>query len=154
MSRFPEVPRLRGPAMLCCLAVAAFGTWALWPLRAIDIKTPAIDAQPAAPQDPGVPPLDLAAFHAPLWVAQPGPPPPPAPAPPPAPMRLQLIAIVRESGAFKAALYDPDQDRLVIAGRGESIAGREIRDVRAGDVMLLDAGQSRTLSLKPEGGAP
>jgi hypothetical protein len=103
------------------------------------------------PAERSLPPLNLAAFRAPLWVVPPPPPVAAAPPPPPPPLKLQLVAIVREGEVCKAALYDPDQDKLFIVGKGERIAGRIIEEVRAGDLTIRDHGVNRTLALKTEG---
>jgi hypothetical protein len=143
----------------CTLGVLACAAWALRPLpRDRFDAAPIAASEPAAePARLALTPLDLAAFRAPLWVAPPPPPPapaPPAPAPPPPPLKLQLLAVVSEGGVYKAALYDPDADRITIAGPGDTIAGRTIKEVRAGDVTLTDGGKPRTLSLRPEGSTP
>jgi hypothetical protein len=131
--------------------VTGCALWAFWPLPRERVEAPSTDPV-AAPQqhDDAPPPVDLAAFNAPLWVA---PPPPPAPAPvvaapPKPPLKLQLIAIVREGEARKAAIYDPDQDRLFIVGKGDSVAGRVIEEVRASDLTLTDNGGKATLALR------
>jgi hypothetical protein len=124
-------------------------------LTAAHVEVPSIEAPAIEPsRRASLPALDLAAFRAPLWVAQPPPPPPPAPAPAPPPLRLQLVAIVQEHAVYKAALYDPDQDRLLIVGTGESVAGRMVEQVAAGTVTIRDHGLARMLSLKSEGGGP
>jgi hypothetical protein len=81
--------------------------------------------------------------------AAPAPPPPP-PAPPP-PLKLQLLAIVREGGEYKAAVYDPDAGRMVIVGAGESVAGRGVASVAADAIELRDGAGVRRLALA-EGG--
>lgn len=156
----PDPPRLgRGLVLGCALAVVGCGAWALMPLRLPAVPPPA--AASGEPIEPPVrlalAPLDLAAFRAPLWVSPPPPPPTPAPAaPPPAPppLKLQLLAVVNEGGIFKAALYDPDTDRITIAGPGDTIAGTTLLRVRAGDVTLSGRGIERTLSLRAEGPLP
>jgi hypothetical protein len=152
-----RVPKLAPIATACGVAVVCCAAWALWPLPTPAIDEPSMEVKPGdAKPAKVVPPIDLAAFHAPLWVAPPPPPAPPAPTPPAPPLRLQLIAILREgegTPSYKAAIYDPDQDKLLIVGKGETIAGHLIEDVRAGDLTLKDNGNSRTLSLKDEGAA-
>jgi hypothetical protein len=150
-----RVPSARPIAAATGLAFAACAVWALWPLPAPHVEIPSFEAPPIEqPQRKSLPPLDLAAFRAPLWVAQPPPPALPAPTPPPPPLRLQLVAIVQEHGAYKAALYDPDQDKLFIVGAGESVSGRTIEQVGSGAVTIRDGGLLRTVSLKSEGNGP
>lgn len=147
----PRIPQARGVILAGALAAALCAVWALWPLPAVHVDTPRIEAGPPAPEPTRtVEPLDTAAFRTPLWVAQPPPPPPPAPAPPPPPLRLQLVAIVREGDVYKAALYDPDQDRLLVVGAGERIGSRLVEEVSAGEVTLKDGALTRTLALREE----
>lgn len=69
-------------------------------------------------------PLDQSAFIVRLWN-----PPPEArdarmaeqSAPPPKPPRLQLIGITDDGRQLRAALYDPDADRLFIVGTGDHV---------------------------------
>jgi hypothetical protein len=147
----PSVPSLRRPVVVASAVVAACAVWAFWPMPREQVEAPSIEPVATPQQHDGAPaPLDLAAFNAPLWVAPP-PLPPPAPvvaAPPKPPLKLQLIAIVREGEARKAAIYDPDQDRLFIVGKGDSIAGRVIEEVRASDLTLTDNGAKATLALR------
>ena len=42
-------------------------------------------------------------------------------APPPKPLRLQLIGITDDGRQLRAALYDPDTDRLFIVGTGDHV---------------------------------
>ena len=73
---------------------------------------------------------------------------------PPLPLRLQLIAIVRDGEAFKAAVYDPDADRILVVAVGDSIAGRTVEQVRSADVTVRDGTRSRLLSLRTDGVSP
>ena len=143
-ARQPEVPRVRprlwGP---CLLAVAVCAVWSLWPL-----KRPAIDTtvpQPERTATPAPDRLDLAAFDAPIWLA---PPPEPTPPAPPAPLRLQLLAVFRDGDELRAALYDPDSDRLRIVASGDTVGGRVIERVLADAVSLRDGSGLATLTLE------
>lgn len=146
-------PRARRTAFAVTVLFAC-AAFAFWPLRPIGINTPVIErTQSPAKQ---VVALDTAAFRAPIWVAEPPPPPPPAPIatpPPPPPLRLQLLAIIRESDAYKAAIYDPDTDRILVVAAGEKLGTRTVERVDKATLMLRDQAGMRVLALK-EGGAP
>jgi len=149
-------------------AVLAFGgvaltlslTWAPWPLPDV----PPIDAELAAPwsREEGVEtvaPLDRAAFAARIWN-------PPvsqqtaasvatteSPAPPP---RLQLIGIVHDTGPdgvplLRAALYDPDTDKLHLVASGERVGAVTVAAIDRGGVSLETAGRTSRLALRDEG---
>jgi hypothetical protein len=94
--------------------------------------------------------LDQAAFRVPIWVAEAAPPtPPPAIAtPPPPPLKLQLLAIVKEGETYKAAVYDPDSDRLLVLGAGDRVGVRTVNAVSRSSVTLRDETGTRTLALK------
>jgi hypothetical protein len=133
------------------LAAAAF---AVWPVRQAKVQTPAIErAELRTKQIVGV---DLAAFRVPIWVAEPLPPPPsppaPAPAPPP-PLKLQLLAIISEAEGYKAAVYDPDRDRILVVSAGEKLGIRTVEHVDKATMTIRDDTGKRVLALK-ESGAP
>jgi hypothetical protein len=133
-------------------ATVTCGTWALWPLRTEPFSVPSIIGNRGESSPSAAVALDMTPFHAPLWVAPPAPPPPPPAAALPAPLKLQLIAILRDGDAgYRAALYDPDTDKLTIVGTGDSIAGRTIERIGAADLSLKVGGLTRTLSLRTEG---
>lgn len=143
--------------IVCCTAVLACAAWAAWPLSEQRIEVAPISGPMPRAVAMDTIALDLAPFHAPLWVAPPAPPPSPVAAAPPPPLRLHLIAILRGSGPerpYRAALYDPESDKLIFVGPGDSIDGRTIERVGASELSLLDHGVTRTLSLNTEGGAP
>ncbi len=146
----------RGFALRIAGAVGVLGSaaWSFWPLPNTRVALP--DAPPAAqaPVRAAAPRLNLAAFRTPLWVAPPPPPQAAAPPPPPPPLRLRLVAILSEQAGYRAAVYDPDADRLLIIGAGDSIAGRAVLSVRASDLTLGDASGQRQLTLQTEGAAP
>lgn len=159
----PCVRRVAGPA-LAVLSLAACAAWALRPLGPARADTPEIVAMP-----PGDLPgsarlaLDVTAFSTPLWIA---PPPPPAspstaaalppPAPPPPPLRWQLLAIVRHEGAYRAFIYDPDADKLLVLGEGDQSGARRVTSVLPASVDVRDGAVHRTLALREPnpGGRP
>lgn len=142
------------------LALILAGMWAAWPLRAPAVPNPpSLGPDHQAPESPVVRPLSAEAFNAQIWtlaaIPEP-PPPPPAPVPPPLPpaLRLQLLGIVRESDAsplvFKAALYDPDTDTIVMVSSGDTVGGRTIKDVLADRVLLALGSTVQTLTLRED----
>ena len=109
-------------------------------------------------------PLDRTAFAAAIWNPPAAPERPPGtiekatPVPPP---RLQLIGIVHdtdEDGAvlLRAALYDPDTDKLHLVASGELIGAVTVASIESGVVSLESAGRTSRLALReppqPDGG--
>lgn len=147
-----RVPALRATAVLCIVAAA---WWAFTPLGFPSVDLPERRAVPTPRAEPTRIALDVSAFRAPLWVAPPPPParekPPPKPALP-APLNLQLLAIVREGTAYKAVLYDPDGDKVVVAAEGQSLAGgRTFKLVDERHVEIAESnGVVRALALRQD----
>lgn len=94
--------------------------------------------------------LDLDAFRAPVWVAAPAPPPPPSRVADPRPLKLQLLAITRERDAYRAFLYDPDADRLLVVGDGQAVGPRSVERVTPDAVVFRDGASERTLALRED----
>ncbi|MFI4883196.1 MAG: hypothetical protein ACIAQU_11490 [Phycisphaerales bacterium JB064] len=107
--------------------------------------------------------LDASVFDVVLWpepkqaetaqvasarVSTPSPPPPP----PPASINLTLVAIVEAEEGWQVALYDPSEQRIVLAGVGDMVSAVRVREVTASTVLLELAGRTRQLAL--QGGAP
>lgn len=148
-------------ALVVALAAAAIGA-AVWALAPVSVPTVEPQASPARSEAPAraLADLDIAAFRAPLWVAAPAPPSLPAPAAPLPPLKLQLLAVVREGETYKAMLYDPDADTILVGAPGEKLGagGRTVERVTAEGVQIRDATGVRTLALRSDlaagGGAP
>ncbi|MBY0395859.1 MAG: hypothetical protein K2X91_05220 [Thermoleophilia bacterium] len=145
----------------CLACVAACAAWALWPLdRSGSTATADIAAQAEPAAEAPAPPLDLAAFRTPLWVAPVPPPTPPAPPPPPPPLRLQLIGIVdappgeQGSGTLAAVIFDPDTGRLHTVGAGASVGRAVVERVAAGAVSVREGALVRELRLRPQEARP
>jgi hypothetical protein len=86
-----------------------------------------------------------------LWNVPPKPPADPvAISEPPKPLKLQLIGIVSEGGMKKAALYDPDMDKLLIVSNGERVREFSITSITDVAVELTDGQSSRRLMLRLE----
>jgi hypothetical protein len=149
--------RQRSAIAVAATALAIALAWALRPLPAL----PAIDAglDAPAPSDGGdgtAQPLDRAAFAAAIW-NPPAAPELPAvtvertvPAPPP---RLQLIGIVQDTGdngavLLRAALYDPDTDKLHLVASGERVGAVTVASIERGVVSLESAGRTSRLALR------
>jgi hypothetical protein len=129
---------------------AGLAWWAVAPVRGPGVAHHDVPPLPeAAPIQVAV--LDTAAFRAPLWVSPPAPPPAPAPPPPPPPLRLQLLAVVLEGGAYRAVLYDPDTDRVLVASEGQTVSGRTLERVSARGVRVRDQAGVRVLALRQDG---
>lgn len=153
--------RQRGALVAVGAALALGLAWALRPLH----RAPAVEVELGAP-DGSVPgpgdlaPLDRAAFAAHIW----NPPPRPEaaevssdtreqPAPPP---KLQLIGVAHDTGAdgdtvLRAALYDPDTDKLHLVASGERIGAVRV-SVDPEGVSLETAGGTARLALRDERG--
>ncbi|MDP1661044.1 MAG: hypothetical protein Q8L55_03935 [Phycisphaerales bacterium] len=124
--------------------------WALWPIGERDLPSgpaPAPVARAGASQRL---PLQIAAFDAPIWTLDP---PLPAPSTPPPPLRLQLVGMVRDSGAgtggvLKAVIYDPDADGLVVVAEGARVGPRTVTRIDATGVTLTDATGTRRLLME------
>jgi hypothetical protein len=148
----------RAGSILCALVVIAAGVWAFWPLGAVKIEEPTIAAALVETPARTALALDTAAFRAPLWVTPPAPPTPPVAAAPAPPLKVQLLAVVHEGGVYKAVLYDPDSDKLLVLREGESlgVAGRAVEKVTASAVQIKDQSGVRTLALRDDqkGGSP
>jgi hypothetical protein len=123
-------------------------------MRIDPVEIPAVQVAAVAPR-PAPAALDIAAYKAPLWIVEAPPPPPPPAPPPPPPLKLQLLAVITEGDIQKAAIYDPDTDRLFMVASGETVAGRMVENVDPRGVDLRDGKQVRRLALNPqEGGRP
>lgn len=144
--------------------IVASGTavwWALKPVSPFVIEN-APEIQSAEGTHVAAQPLDASVFDIELWaepvqaattqaaattVTTPTPPPPPA-----APINLSLIAIVETGTGWQVALYDPGEQRIVLAGEGDAVGAVRVREVTATTVLLELAGRTRQLAL--QGGAP
>lgn len=135
--------------------------WALQPVPPLVIEI-AAELQSAEGTRVAAQPLDASVFDIELWpepvqtattqaaattVTTPSP-----PSPPPAPINLSLIAIVEADTGWKVALYDPAEQRVVLAGEGDSVGTVRVREVTPTTVVLELAGRTQQLAL--QGGAP
>lgn len=98
--------------------------------------------------------IDQSAFIARLW----NPPPPPEArdrrlaeqtAPPPKPLRLQLIGITDDGRQLRAALYDPDADRLLIVVSGDHVKTLTVT-IMPDAVELADGQVTHRLTLRKD----
>ncbi|MEE9128649.1 MAG: hypothetical protein V3T84_01420 [Phycisphaerales bacterium] len=70
-------------------------------------------------------------------------------APPPKPLRLQLIGIIDDGRQLRAALYDPETDRLLILGDGDHVRQHTIT-ITADAVELADGRVTHRLTLRKD----
>lgn len=156
-----RVWRRRGRAAWTLL-VGVLGAGAIWaaaeprrpaPERAAPDLASAPEAEPPPPPDDA---FDLACFGVALWVEPPAPEPRRAPAESAAraASRVQLLAIVTEttpSGAprYRAAVYDPDQDRIVFVTDGDTVGAHAVRAVDASGMTLAASGTETRIDLDP-----
>lgn len=163
MNRLTRERAITTAGMAC--AIITYGAAVWWATR--PAGSIAIDAridEPIAPAtfSPNTR-LDASIFDVVLWpepkqaetaqatsaqVSTPSPPPPP----PPAAISLTLVAIVEAEGRWQVALYDPGEQRIVLAGEGDAVGAVRVREVTASTVLLELAGRTRQLAL--QGGAP
>jgi hypothetical protein len=68
------------------------------------------------------------------------------------PLKLQLLAILKDNGVFKAAVYDPDTDKILVVAAGEKIGSRTVDRVVASGATIRDALGARTLALRDQVG--
>lgn len=151
--------RTRVAALAGTAATVLAGVYALWPVSIEPLPAPVeVTAHSPAQMDPPpAPPLDLAVFDGPIWLAPPPATPAPSgvaakPSPPPPPLKLELLGILREGDSFKAVVYDPDTDKVAVLSAGDTLAGRTINAVTADTVAIKDGAGTRTLTLKQAGG--
>lgn len=160
---FDATPRLtprenvaRGLGLVCMTACVL---WAFLPLETPRATPPQTDASQSEVAIAARPEFDVAAFNVPLWVAPPpvkvaqaSPPAPPPPPPPP--LKWQLLAIVKEESTYKAVVYDPDTDKVLVLGEGDESGACRIAKVTPTSVDVRDAAGVRTLALRETGGRP
>lgn len=145
----------------CGVLVGLALTWCFWPLETdapSSEHAASTSTSPASQLARPIEPFNLAAFDAALWTA---PPPirtvaaaPPA-LPPPPPLKLQLLGIFQvekgdSAASYRALLYDPEQDKVVIVASGDSIAQHTVDSVGRHAVTFRDTAGVRTLALRPD----
>jgi hypothetical protein len=140
----------------CLLAFTGCVAWAVWPLGPWAPRSVTLDPPAPGIREPHAA-LDLRAFDAPIWVAPPTAPvqaaappePPPKPAPP---VRLQLVGIIREAAGsgtvLRAAVYDPDLDKLLILSHGQRLGDRTVSAITEHVVELSDGRATTRLRLE------
>lgn len=139
-------------------AVAASAAWAL---RVPEIAAPPrVTLRPAAAvaEEAGqADTFDPAVFDVALWHVPPAPELLAAPVPerPPTPPRLTLIAIIREPAGdgetvLRAALHDPDQDKLLTVAAGDAAGAWKVARVTGDGVELSDGQRTTWLPLRPD----
>lgn len=132
--------------------VAPLAIWALKPLPAHTMSMPELRPPAEVQASAQGATLDASVFSVRLW----NPPPvtasatgaTPPPPPPAAPLKLQLIGIVADPAAeegkpplLRAALYDPDTDRLYVVAAGEMIGQHRVQEITDQAVTVAAAGE-------------
>ena len=143
--------------LLGAALVTLSAAWAWRPLEQPEPNGFFIDlhAPPTTPIDDEDHRFDQSAFAVRLW--NPPPPPPEArnalvagqTAPPPKPLRLQLIGIIDDGRQLRAALYDPETDRLLIVATGDRVKQHTIT-ITADAVELADGRVTHRLTLRKD----
>lgn len=135
--------------------------WAFWPQRGDVVTDRATartldDAIAAASADRSI---DPGVFDVALWT------PPPAPvvkdavavAPPPPPLKFQLLGISGDGtndSPLRAALYDPDTDRVILIGQGEKLSSFTVRTLTNEAIEFVDGTRIERLSLRDPSSNP
>ena len=140
-----------GVAALC-------GVWATlaFEIRGqADVGLPELQPSGHRGHNAAVPTFDQSAFAAQLWNPKLQPSANPAAALPnaaerPRPPRLELIAIIKENGEWRAALYDMPGDRIVIVRSGDRVDENTITAVDAESVEIFDGRSSHRLALRED----
>lgn len=161
----PDDPLVRAQATnrlarwIAGLIVVAALTGAFWPLPPIKIALPEPVEQATPASTGAIASLNVAAFDLPLWivaatpVAEEKPTAPPAPLPPP-PLRIQLLGITRggtpDAPAYKATIYDPDSDRIIIIAGGDTVGGRTVKSISTDRIAFALGQQVQTLLLRAD----
>ena len=144
--------------LICCLVALA---WAFWPHRgdgAIE-KVTSRTSEDAIAAASAVRNIDPNVFDVALWT------PPPAPvakdvvavAPPPPPIKFQLLGISGEGtndSPLRAALYDPDTDRVILIGQGEKLSSFTVQILTNEAIELVDGTRVERLSLRDPAVSP
>lgn len=162
MNRLTRERAVTAVALASMIVVSGIAVgWALQPAPPLVIEN-APELQPAEGKRIAAQPLDASVFDVVLWPEPPQiasdqtavttaatPTPPPTP---PAQINLSLIAIVEADTGWRVALYDPNEQRIVLAREGDAVGLVRVREVTATTVLLELAGRTRQLAL--QGGAP
>ncbi|MEE8154271.1 MAG: hypothetical protein V3T53_04850 [Phycisphaerales bacterium] len=140
--------------LLGAVLVTLSAAWAWRPLEQPEPRKFFIDlhAPTTTPIDDEDHLFDQGAFVVRLW--NPSPPPPPEVrdalvAGRTAPLRLQLIGIIDDGRQLRAALYDPEADRLLIVTTGDRVQQHTIT-ISADAVELADGRVTHRLTLRKD----
>lgn len=145
----------------CVIGAGAVAATAMWAPRAPEAPVPPqVTLRPAAVVAEEMEQADVfdpAAFDIALWHVPPVPEPATEPAPErqAPPTRLTLVAIIREPSGegeyvLRAALHDPDQDKLLTVAAGETAGAWKVTRVTDEGVELSDGPRTSWLPLRPD----
>ena len=135
------------------VVVAGLAMWSWRPLK--DLEQGVVEVRlrepPSDPSDSLHVPLDRSAFTAKLWN-------PPLPEVsneataqrtiPTKPLRLQLVGIIDDGQSLRAAVYDPETDRLLILASGERVQKHTVTSITADAIELANGRSSHRLTLR------
>ena len=139
-------------------AIVLVWWWSIRPIASVTLRT--INA-PTLNQaiEPEVMTLEASAFEQDLWfsesLVQPATTQPEEQQAPPAQaasqsVSLTLVALIQEGNQWRAALYDPRDQRLVVVAPEQSIGDILVREITPKTVMLEVAGRQQTLTLRED----
>jgi|GEM_PF-4276412 len=160
MNRLSRERVVTAGAMACVVAASGIAvSWALQPVPLLVIEN-ALEHSSDVGVRVASQPLDASVFDVVLWPA-PEQAPPVQPAtvatttpirPPnsPVPINLSLIAIVEADAGWQVALYDPGEQRIVLASKGDTVGAVNVREVTATTALLELAGRTRQLALQED----
>ena len=66
-------------------------------------------------------------------------------------LRLQLVGIIDDGQSLRAAVYDPETDRLLILASGERVHHHTVTSITADAIELANGRSSHRLTLREEG---
>lgn len=137
----------------CCVIAMGVVIWLL--ARPLGPGYPGVGRDlPVPPSEPDVAGgIDASVFDVALWT------PPPAPvvkdavavAPPPPPLKFQLLGISGDGtndSPLRAALYDPDTDRVLLIGQGEKLSSFTVRTLTNEAIEFVNGTRIERLSLR------
>jgi hypothetical protein len=135
--------------------VTALGVWALGPLDPealpeVALSAPGSSSRQAAALMLAAAPFEACLWHVPELPAEPAPANRPSSPPQPRPAALELVSIIHEPQGLRAALFDPQSDRLLIVAQGERAGAQIVTAIRADAVELSEGPLISILKLAEE----
>jgi len=145
---------------LCCVIAMGVMVWLAVRTNGADVRGAGRGVEHTRDERETVRAFDARVFDVALWT----PPPAPvvkdviaAPPPPPPPLKYQLLGISGDGGGDgprRAALYDPETDRVVLIAQGESVSGFVVRTLTHDAIEFVDGTRVERLSLREPASTP